>query len=314
VAGRLRAAVIGAGNLGTHHARIYAARPDVELVAVADPDPQRAAEVADRHGARAVGDLRELPGGVDLASVAVPTVAHHEVALPLLRAGVHILVEKPIAASLAQADDLIAAAEGAGRVLHVGHTERFNPAVEAIRPLVRRPRFVECQRLGTFAPRSLDVDVVLDLMIHDIDVVLSLIGASVEGIDAVGVAALTDKVDIANARLRFAGGAAANLTASRISMGRTRKLRIFEPESYLSVDYASRQVQHYRLRRRADGPPEIVGSEPRVEDVEPLAREIDAFVRAAAGGADRGVSGAEARRALEVALRVRDAIEEGRQA
>ncbi|MGD8376821.1 MAG: Gfo/Idh/MocA family oxidoreductase [Acidobacteriota bacterium] len=300
----LRAAVVGVGALGQHHARIYAARGDVELVAVVDTDRGRAEAVAARHATRPLTYVGSLLGEVDVASVAVPTIAHHDVALRLLASGVHVLVEKPIGGSLDEATAMIEAARNAGRVLHVGHTERFNPAVQAARSLVKDPRFLECQRLGTFARRSLDVDVVLDLMIHDIDVVLSLVGQPVERIDAVGVNALTDKVDIANARLRFVNGAAANLTASRISMGKTRKLRIFQPASYLSIDYASRQVQHYCLERPGGAAPRIVGSELSVDEAEPLAREIDAFLRAAAGGADEGVSGEQARAALHVALQV----------
>jgi predicted dehydrogenase len=314
MAQRLRVAVVGVGHLGQHHARLYAARRDVDLLGVVDADPGRAAQVAARHGTRALPDLRALPGEVDAVSVAVPTRDHHAVALELLRAGVHVLVEKPIAVTLEEADDLIDAARSAGCVLHVGHTERFNPALTAARPIVRRPRFLECQRLGTFAPRSLDVDVVLDLMIHDLDVVLSLVASEVVAIDAVGVNALTDKIDIANARIRFADGAAANLTASRISMGKTRKLRIFQPESYLSVDYAVRQVQYFFLKRDGPAAPEIVGRDLAVEEGEPLALEIDAFVTAAAGGADRGASGAEGRRALDAARRVIGAIEAGREA
>ena len=314
MAARLRAAVVGVGNLGQHHARIYASRGDVDLVAVVDADGERAAEVAARHGTRALTDTGSLRGEIDVASVAVSTVVHHQVAVELLRWGVHVLVEKPITSTLAEADELIEQARLASRILHVGHTERFNPAVRAVRPLVGQARFIECQRLGTFAPRSLDVDVVLDLMIHDIDVILSLVDTPLDRIDAVGVRALTEKIDIANARLRFADGAAANLTASRISMGKTRKLRIFQPASYLSVDYASRQVQHYFLRQRPDGTPEIVGRELPVEGGEPLALEIDAFLRAATGGDDQGVSGSEGRRALDVALQVIGAIGAGAEA
>jgi len=304
-----RVAVIGVGHLGHHHARLYAARGDVQLEAVVDSDPGRAAEIAGRHGTRALTDYRDLLGAVDAVSVAVPTVTHHEIALEFLQSGAHVLVEKPITRSLAEADSLIEAAVRAGRRLHVGHTERFNPAVQAVRPLVKRARFIECQRLGAFSPRSLDVDVVLDLMIHDLDVILSLVKAPMTGIDAVGVNALTDRVDIANARLRFDDGAAANVTASRISMARTRKLRIFQPESYLSVDYETRQVQHYFVRKSPGARPEIVGREVEVESGEPLALEIDAFLRAVSGEEDNGVSGADGRRALAAGLQVIEAIE-----
>jgi len=309
-----RVGVIGVGHLGQHHARLYASRRDVVLTGVADAKPGRAEEIAARHGTKGHADPWALLREVDAVSIAVPTSAHFEVAAAYLRAGAHVLVEKPIAATLAEGRELIAIAAAAARTLHVGHTERFNPALAAARSLVRRPRFLECQRLGTFAPRSLDVDVVLDLMIHDLDVVLSLVPSEVVAIDAVGVNALTEKIDIANARLRFADGAAANLTASRISMGKTRKLRIFQPESYLSVDYASRQVQYFGLQRSASGAPEITGREVAVEEGEPLAIEIDAFLRAAQGGEDRGVSGADGVRALAAARGVVDAIEAGRAA
>jgi len=308
----VRVGVIGVGHLGQHHARLYAARRDVTLVGVADAKPGRAEEIAGRCGGTGHADPLALLGAVDAVSIAVPTSAHFEVAAAYLRAGAHVLVEKPITATVAEARELIDLAGASRRMLHVGHTERFNPALAAARPLVRRPRFLECQRLGTFAPRSLDVDVILDLMIHDLDVVLSLVPSEVVAIDAVGVNALTDKIDIANARLRFADGSAANLTASRISMGKTRKLRIFQPESYLSIDYASRQVQYFSLQRSSSGAPEISGREIGVEEGEPLAIEIDAFVRAVQGGEDRGVSGAEGLRALGTARSVVDAIEAGR--
>ena len=309
----MRTAVVGAGNLGQHHARLYAARDDVDLVAVVDIDAARAVEVAERHATRSLTSFHELLGNVEAVSVAVPTVLHREVAGPLLEAGVHVLVEKPIARSPEEALSLIETAARAECVLHVGHTERFNPAVQAVRPLVRRPRFIECERLNLFTPRSLDVDVVLDLMIHDLDVILSLVREPLEAVDAVGVNALTDQIDIANARLRFRGGTAANVTASRISMARSRKLRIFQPQSYLSVDYPTAEVQHYVLRSTPGGSPEIAHEEVVVQPGEPLGLEIDAFLEAVRGGADRGVSGEQGLRALEVALRVLSAIEESRE-
>jgi predicted dehydrogenase len=312
MAGRFRAAVVGAGNLGQHHARIYASHPQVDLVAVVDTAPERAAEIAERHSTRPLTDFRDLAGTVDAVSVAVPTISHHDVARTLLESGVHVLVEKPITRSLAEADALIEAARRAERVLHVGHTERFNPAVRAARPLVRRPGFIECERLNPFAPRSLDVDVVLDLMIHDLDVISSLVGEPVEAVDAVGVNALTEQIDIANVRLKFRGGAVANVTASRISLARSRKLRIFQTDSYLSVDYPSSRVQHYVLRHRPGAMPEVSHVEVEVTPGEPLALEIEAFLQAAAGGDDQGVSGQEGRRALETALQILKSIEENR--
>jgi len=307
---RLRTAVVGAGNLGRHHARIYHSLPQAHLVAVVDTDGERAAEVAGRHEARALTEFRELIGQVDAVTVAVPTSAHEQVARPLLEAGIHTLVEKPVTRTLDEARSLIDVAKRNGVVLHVGHSERFNPAVQSVRPLVTSPRFIECERLSMFAPRSLDVDVVLDLMIHDLDIILSLVNRPLRTVDAVGVAALTDQIDIASARLRFEGGAAANVTASRISMARSRKLRIFEPHSYLSLDYATGDVQHYVLQRRQAAPPEISNPTVEVGQGEPLVLEIQAFLDAAVGGEDRGVSGEEGKRALEAGLRVLSAIEE----
>ena len=219
----LRIAVIGVGHLGKHHARILAALPGVELVAVVDINAARAQEIAAANGSTALTDYRELLGKVDAVTLAVPTERHRDIALPFLTSGVHVLVEKPMARSLVEADDMIHAAARAGSIVAVGQTERFNPAVAAARPLLADPRFIEVHRLGTFPERSLDIDVVFDLMIHDVDIVLSLVKSEVEAIEAVGVPVLTGRVDIANARLKFANGCIANLTASRISRDRVRK-------------------------------------------------------------------------------------------
>jgi len=243
----LRIAVIGVGHLGKHHARILSTMAGVELVAVVDTNRARADEIAAAHGTRPLGDARELTGLVDAVTIAVPTEIHRDIALPFLSAGVAVLVEKPMARSLAEADDMIAASAKAGGALAVGHTERFNPAVAVARPLVANPRFIEVHRLGVFPERSLDIDVVFDLMIHDLDVVLSLVASEVDSIDAVGVPVLTGRVDIANARVRFANGCLANLTASRISRDRVRKIRFFQPSAYLSIDYAAQKVEMYRL-------------------------------------------------------------------
>src|SRR5580765_2919672 len=227
----LRVAVIGVGHLGQHHARILSTQPGVKLVAVVDTNRQRADEIAAAHGTRACYDATELAGQVDAVTIAVPTELHRAIALPFLAAGVPVLVEKPMARSLAEADEMIAAAARAGVAFAVGHTERFNPAVETARPLLSDPRFIEVHRLGAFPERSLDIDVVFDLMIHDLDVLRSLVPSEVESIDAVGVPVLTGRVDIANARLRFANGCIANLTASRISRDRVRRIRFFQPST-----------------------------------------------------------------------------------
>ncbi len=250
----LRVAVIGVGHLGKHHARILSSLPGVELAAVADTNRTRAEEIAAANGTRAVFDAHELLGQVDAVTIAVPTELHRDIALPFLKAGVPVLVEKPMARTLEEADQLIEAAADAGVVLAVGHTERFNPALAAARPLITDPRFIEVHRLGTFPERSLDIDVVFDLMIHDLDVVLSMVDSDVESLEAVGVPVITNRVDIANARLRFANGCIVNLTASRISRDRVRKIRFFQPSAYVSIDYATQKVEVYRLVKGDAGP------------------------------------------------------------
>jgi predicted dehydrogenase len=297
----LRVGVVGVGALGRHHARVYADLPEARLEGVYDLDRGRAEEVAARHGCRAFASLSELSGSVEAASVAVPTVAHHAVTTELIEAGRHVLVEKPIATTLAEADDLLARAEKRGVALQVGHVERFNPAVDALREAVAQPRFVEVHRLGSFSTRSLDIDVVLDLMIHDLDIVLALDGSEAVQVDAVGVAVLTPKVDIANARLRFASGLIANLTASRVSSEKVRKFRVFGPSTYVSADFAARSAQVYRLVQSPDGKPEIAVRSVSAPDVEPLRRQLESFVESARTGRRPVVSGADGRRALALA-------------
>lgn len=297
----LRVAVIGVGHLGRHHARILAGLDGVRLVAVADVSRERAEEVAAPLGVPALADARELAGQVDAVTVAVPTESHVAAALPWLAEGVSVLVEKPLARSVAEADRLIAAARVSGAWLATGHTERFNPAVAAARAHVRAPRFVEVHRLGTFPERSLDIDVVFDLMIHDLDVLLSLIDGEVVSVEAVGVPVLTDRIDIANARLRFEGGCTANLTASRISRERVRKIRVFQQDAYISVDYAAQDLEVYRLRRDAGARPSIEGGRIAVAREEPLKRELQDFLSAVREGRAPLVSGEDGRRALGLA-------------
>ena len=248
-------AVIGVGHLGQHHARILAAMPEADLVAVVDTKPARAAEIAARHATAALTDASSLVGQVDAVTIATPTVAHVDIALPFIDAGAAVLVEKPMSASLAEADRLVAAAEARGTLLAVGHTERFNPAVAAALPLVSSPRFIEIHRLGTFPERSLDIDVIFDLMIHDLDILLAVVGSEVTSVEAIGVNVLTPRVDIANARLRFASGCIANVTASRISRDRVRKARFFQHDSYVSIDYAAQELEVYRLVAQNGGRP-----------------------------------------------------------
>jgi predicted dehydrogenase len=298
--------VIGVGALGQHHARVYAELPGTTLVGVHDRDPQRAREVAARHGCRAFDDAEALAREVDAVSVAVPTEAHHAVAGPLLDAGRHVLVEKPITASLAEADDLIARAAARGAALQVGHVERFNPALDILREAVAQPRFVEAHRMGAFSPRSLDVDVVLDLMIHDLDIVLWLDGSDPVQVDAVGVPVLTARVDIANARLRFASGLIANLTASRVSAERVRKFRVFAPRTYVSADLAERVARVYRLSEALgpDNRPDIDVQTTKGQQEEPLRRQLAAFMQAVRTGVRPVVAGEDGRRALALARTV----------
>jgi len=306
---RLRAAVIGVGHLGRHHARILSAMNDVDLVAVVDTNDARAEEQAAAHRTQALTHVRELPEGIEAAVVAVPTETHLVVALSLIERGVHVLIEKPMARDLAEADRLIAAARTHGVLLGVGHTERFNPAVEAARGLVRAPRFIEVHRLGTFPERSLDIDVVFDLMIHDLDVVMDLVGADVESIEAVGVPVLTPRVDIANVRLRFAGGCIANLTASRISRERVRKLRVFQSDAYVSIDYAAQEVEAWRLVRHEGRAPAIEGGKIDVKNEEPLARELSDFIQAIRDRRAPRVTGEQGRAALALAAQIAEQMQ-----
>jgi predicted dehydrogenase len=299
--GVLRAGVIGVGALGRHHARVWAGIPEARLAGVFDTDPARAAEVAAQHGCRAFGDARGLLDEVDAVSVAVPTVDHHASARLSLELGKDVLLEKPMTATLAEADDLLALAAARGAILQVGHIERFNPATEALLSAGKGARFVEVHRLGSFSPRSLDVDVVLDLMIHDLDIVLALDGSEPVQIEAVGVPVLTPRVDIANARLRFASGLIANLTASRVSVEKTRKFRVFAPRTYVSADFTAREAEVYRLEADESGKPRIVSSRQGAPDREPLRLQIEAFARAVRDRTRPVVAGEDGRRALALA-------------
>ena len=305
---RIRVGVIGVGHLGRHHARLLASIEGVELVGVVDTNRGRAEEVAAKHGGHVFGDARELLSRVDAVTIAVPTVSHVDLALPFLDAGIATLVEKPIASSVEDADRLVATAERRRTLLATGHTERFNPAVAAAIPLVSGPRFIEIHRLGTFPERSLDIDVIFDLMIHDLDLLLAVVKSEVASIEAVGVNVLTPRADIANARLRFASGCIANLTASRISRERVRKARFFQKDSYVSVDYAEQELESYRLVRQ-DGRPLIHGGKVEVAREEPLRRELEDFVDAVRTGRPPGVTGRDGRDALALATRIAEKME-----
>lgn len=306
----LRIAVIGVGHLGRHHARILASLDGARLAAVVDINRARADEVAAAAGCRALTDARDLMDDeVDAIIVAVPTASHAEIASPFLERGVATLVEKPMAVTLAEADRMIAAAAASGATLAVGHTERYNPALAAARPLLSGPRFIEVHRLGAFPDRSLDIDVVFDLMIHDLDVVLSIVPGAVTSIEAVGVPVLTGRVDIANARLRFESGCIANITASRISKDRVRKIRFFQPDVYLSIDYAAQELECWRLVRRDGAGPSIEGGQVEVARDEPLRRELRDFVGAVRARRSPAVSGADGRRALALAQQITERMQ-----
>jgi predicted dehydrogenase len=300
----LRVAVIGVGHLGQHHARLLASMEGVDLVGVVDIKDGRAAQVGGALGVKAFTHSSDLAlESIDAVTIAVPTVSHADVALPFVDRGVSVLVEKPLASSLPDADRLIDAASRRGIVLATGHTERFNPAVVAALPLVSNPRFVEVHRLGTFPERSLDIDVVFDLMIHDLDLLLTAVKSEVVSVEAVGVNVLTPRVDIANARLRFASGCIANVTASRISRDRVRKVRFFQRDSYLSIDYAAQEVEMYRLVAE-NGRPEIQGGSLEVRRDEPLRAELADFVEAVRDRRAPVVSGQAGRDALALAAKV----------
>ncbi|HEX9369144.1 MAG TPA: Gfo/Idh/MocA family oxidoreductase [Vicinamibacterales bacterium] len=307
--GALRVAVIGVGHLGKHHARLLAGLEGARLAAAVDTDMARARAAVGDSGARALADYRELFGMVDAVTIAVPTELHRDIALPFLERGISVLVEKPMTRTLAEADALIAAASASGATLAVGHTERYNPAVAAVMPLVTTPRFIEVHRLGVFPDRSLDIDVVFDLMIHDLDIILALVKAEPTSIEAVGVPVLTDKFDIANARLRFSTGCIANVTASRISKERVRKIRFFQPDAYVSIDYAEQEVEGYRLKRREGQRPEIQGGKLPVTREEPLKRELTDFVQAVRDKRRPLVSGEDGRRALALAQAIAERME-----
>jgi len=306
---KIRVAVVGTGEFGRNHARVYRELDGVELVGVFDENPERAATVAAEFQTLVLTRLEELLRRADAASVAVPTVAHAEVGCRLLQMGLDVLVEKPMAVNLSEADALLHAAKKNGRILQVGHVERFNPAVIAVEPILNHPLFFEVHRLGVFTPRSLDVDVIYDLMIHDLDILLAMVNEPVVEVKAVGIPVLTEKVDIAHARLEFAGGAVANVTASRVSTERVRKMRFFQQHEYISLDYARRDA--LRIGVKKPGPqPEFGFEKLNAPAVEPLHAELEAFVAASRSRREPRTNGAAGRAALELASRVMASIQE----
>jgi predicted dehydrogenase len=306
---RMRVAVVGCGEFGRNHVRVYREMGNVELVGVVDQDRERAEKTAQEFQTKAFQSVEELRGLVDAASVAVPTVAHRNTGCDLMQMGIDVLIEKPMTRTLGEADDLVAMGRKTGRILQVGHVERFNPAVLAVEPIVNRPLFFEVHRLGVFTPRSLDIDVIYDLMIHDLDILLALVKEPVEEVKAVGIPVLTDKVDIAHARLEFAGGAVANVTASRVSTERVRKMRFFQQHEYISLDYARRDA--LRIGVKKGGPePEFGFEKLPAPDVEPLRAELEAFVEAVKTRVSPKTNGGAGRLALELASRVMESIQE----
>ncbi|HET6369652.1 MAG TPA: Gfo/Idh/MocA family oxidoreductase, partial [Nitrospiria bacterium] len=299
---KIRVAVIGVGYLGEHHARIYSEMEGVELVGVVDVRAERAQEISQKYGCRSYSDLADLLGKVDAASVTVPTPLHHSVSMRLLGAGADVLLEKPMTKSLAEADELIATARREGRLLQVGHVERFNPATQKLLSLsTGEVRFIEAHRIGPFVERGTDVHVILDLMIHDIDIILTLIPSEVTEIRAVGVPVLSGNLDIASARLAFANGAVANVTASRVSRERLRKLRVFQPEMYLSLDFQTQELvvakRVFELTGENPPRPEIKLERMVLEKGEPLKEELSGFIESVRTRQIPRVRGEEGRRA-----------------
>lgn len=318
-----RVGVIGAGGLGIHHVRILRDLCGDRFIGFVDENPARATEVSAKYGVESYGSIDDLLEQVDAVSIVVPTISHHPVALKALSKGRHVFVEKPFTVTLSEADSLISLASSAGVVLQVGHVERFNRAVRAAMPYIDGPRFIESDRLAPFSPRGSDVAVVLDLMIHDLDLVHTLVGSDVADVQAMGMPVLTPQVDIANARLTYANGAVANITASRVSRERLRKLRIFQRSGYLSLDLAAGTGEYFRLR--SDFDPLQLARAPRAleefvervplesSDEEPLVLELSQFLGAVTGRNPIAVTGADGRSALDVALRIVAVIDVARE-
>jgi predicted dehydrogenase len=308
----IRTAVIGVGYLGKYHAEKYARLDNSQLVAVVDTNPDIAAEIAARHGSRALNDYRELLGQVDAVSIVVPTSLHHVVARDFLAHGAHVLLEKPITETIEQADELIALARKNKRVLQIGHLERFNAALLALDDIISEPRFIESHRLSPFKARATDVNVILDLMIHDIDIILNLVKSELQDIDASGAKVLSNTIDIANARLRFANGCIANVTASRISLKAERKMRIFQSDCYLSVDFQNRILSRHAKGsgESAPGIPNIESQETSYENDDALQSEIISFLSAVENGTPPLVSGEDGRRALQTATEISRLLKE----
>lgn len=303
-----RVGVIGVGHLGQHHARLYASLPEAQLVGVVDESLERARTIAARHGAKVFGTVQELLSHVDAVSVAIPTSGHYAVAKDCLQAGKHVLVEKPIASTPEQAHELVQLAKQRGCCLQVGHSERFNPVMTLMRPHIGLPIFIECHRLSSFSERGTDVDVVLDLMVHDLDLVLSLNPGPVEEVRAAGVAVLSSSIDIANARIQFRNGCVANLTSSRVSFNKMRRLRLFQRDNYLSIDFQTRHGMICRRTLKTGERPTIEAEQFQGGDEEPLKLQLESFLHAAGTGTRPVVSGEDGAAAVNLAHQILRAI------
>jgi predicted dehydrogenase len=312
---KIRVGVVGVGHLGQHHARVYAELKNCELVGVADIDPRAAQKIAKQYKTQGVTDYRELLGRVDACSIVVPTIYHYEIAREFLEHGVHVLVEKPITSTVDQAQELIDLAREKKLILQVGHIERFNTAIMRLKQIVRNPAFIEAHRLGPYDPRVKDVGVVLDLMIHDLDIILQLVQSPVTHVEAAGAGIYGDKEDIANARIHFANGCIANLTASRVTPVRKRKIRVFQPDAYISIDYIEQEVEIYKRQIIPNAPPgtpnvSIVRTKETLKRQEPLKLELQHFLECVERGTEPMVKGEHGRDALVLAVEITKLVSE----
>ncbi|MFP4081705.1 MAG: Gfo/Idh/MocA family oxidoreductase [Candidatus Aminicenantes bacterium] len=301
---KVRVGIIGVGYLGMQHARILSYLEGAELKGIADINFRKAVEIGNRHGVQYYQNYESMLDEIDAAIVATPTSEHFAISMKLLKEGKSVLVEKPITETVDQGDELVGMANKNGVILQVGHLERFNPAVEAAEKMISEPKFIEVQRLGSFSARSLDIDVVLDLMIHDLDIILALIKDEVKIIKSSGIHVLSEKIDIANARLEFNSGCVATLTASRVHQGKVRKLRIFEPTSYYSIDYIDQEVKIFPLNGR-----QIDIKSMKIRKEEPLKKELQNFIKSIRDKKRSKVSGEEGLRALRLAYKVLEEVE-----
>jgi predicted dehydrogenase len=304
----VRVGVVGIGHLGNYHLQKYQKLPNSKIVGVADAVAERASKAAETYTCAAVPDYRDLIGSVDAVSIAVPTIFHHRIAKDFLEAGIDVLLEKPIATNLQEADELVGIADDRGVVFQIGFVERFNPAIIALRNVIDKPLFIETHRLHPFFERGTDVDVVLDLMIHDLDIILNFVKSPVKTVEAVGVSILSDKVDIANARLTFQSGCVANITASRITGKTMQKIRFFGTEGYHAVDYGKRELLSLSKRQGAGGQVEIIENPLEIINHDPLEEEIRAFLESVTNGTPPAVSGKDGKDVLELALLITEKI------